>query len=464
MEDLAESTIQHAVRSGAEFADLRIESITGTNVVVMDGKTKSLTALRESGCGIRAFIGGAWGFAVTNSLTKKSLRDAASSAVVMAKVAQAKAKTKFQITELKAVKAREDYPCKVKPSDVPMEEKVGFAISLDKSMSKKDPRITSTNVKYDDAEIDRIVANSFGSLVRSKEVWTIGACSAFARSEGIMQRGHASWGSVGGYELMRMDEAVQLGDEAAAQALRLLESKPVPAGNFTVVLDNKMTGMLAHEAFGHACEADAIISSSSVLEGRVGKKVADERISLIDDPTVENTFGFFSYDWEGVKAKKHVLIEDGVLKGFMHNIETSSRMGVEPNGASRAQAYSGTPIIRMSNTYIGKGDRKKDEIISDLKEGLLILGAQYGYVEPAKGQFMFKCDEAHKIKNGEIGERYRDASISSLILEVLNNVVAVGNDFLLGDPGYCGKGGQHARTTDGGPHLCLSNMVVGGLA
>jgi len=464
LEDLAESAIAHAIKVGAEFADLRMESTIGTNIVVMDGRTKSLTALRESGCGVRAFIGGAWGFAVTNSLTRQALKQAATSAVGMAKVAQAKAKTKFQIREIKAVRATERYPCKTRPSDVPMEDKVSFVMSLDKAMSRKDPRITSTNAKYDDAEIERVVANSFGSLVLSKEVWALGACSAFARTEGVMQRGHAAFGSVGGYELMGTNQAAMLGDQAAAQALRLLESKPVPAGNFTVVLDSKMSGMLAHEAFGHACEADAIISSSSVLDGRVGQKVADKRISLIDDPTIVNTFGYFSIDWEGVRAKKHVLIENGVLKGYMHNIETSSRMGVEPNGAARAQAYSGTPIIRMSNTYIGKGDRKKDELISDLREGLLIQGAQYGYVEPAKGQFMFKCDEAHHIRKGEIGQRYRDASISGLILEVLNNVEAVGNDFMLGDPGYCGKGGQSARTTDGGPHLCIANMVVGGLA
>ena len=464
MEDLAESAIAHAVRLGAEFADLRMESTIGTNIVVMDGRTKSLTALMESGCGIRAFMGGAWGFAVTNSLAKGALKEAATSAVGMARAAQAKAKTKFGIRDVDAVRATERYPCKERPSDVPMEEKVKFALTLDKDMSRKDSRIGSTNAKYDDAEIERVVANSFGTLVRSEEVWAIAACSAFARSEGIMQRGHAAFGSVGGYELMRTSDAGKLGDDAASQALRLLESKPVPAGNFTVVLDGKMTGMLAHEAFGHACEADGIMASSSVLEGKLGQKVADERISLIDDPTIENTFGYFSIDWEGVKAKKHVLIEHGILKGYLHNIETSSRMNVEPNGSSRAQTFSGTPIIRMSNTYIGKGSTKKEELISSLKSGLLIQGAQYGYVEPAKGQFMFKCDEAHEIRKGEIGQRYRDASISGLILEVLNNVVAVGDDFLLGDPGYCGKGGQSARTTDGGPHLCVANMVVGGLA
>jgi TldD protein len=201
-----------------------------------------------------------------------------------------------------------------------------------------------------------------------------------------------------------------------------------------------------------------------VLEGKIGRKVANEGVTLIDDPTIKNTFGYFSIDWEGVKAKKHVLIENGVLKGWMHNLESSSRLDVEPNGSARAQAYSNTPIIRMSNTYIEGGDWKKDELFEGIKHGMLIQGSQYGYVEPAKGQFMFKGDEAYEIKNGEIGQRHRDASISGMIMDVLQNVEGIGNDFMLGDPGYCGKSGQSARTTDGGPHMRVANMVVGGLA
>jgi TldD protein len=118
----------------------------------------------------------------------------------------------------------------------------------------------------------------------------------------------------------------------------------------------------------------------------------------------------------------------------------------------------------MSNTYIGPGELKKDELMEGVKHGLLIQGSQYGYVEPAKGQFMFKCDEAYEIKNGELGQRYRDASLSGVILEVLHSIKGVADDFILTDPGYCGKGGQVARTTDGGPHICVSDMVIGGLS
>ncbi len=464
MEDLAEAAIRHALKLGAEFADLRIESANGTNIVVMDGKTKTLLAQQESGCGLRAFIGGAWGFSATNTLTASSLRLAASSAVKMAKVARSKAKIQFSISRMRAVRATEEYRCKEKPSDVSVDEKLSYALSLDKSMSSTDARIASTSSRYDDLEAERVVANSFGTLVRTKERWVLAACSAWSKSEGITQRGHASTGSVGGYELMRGDEAADLGTRAAAQALRLLDAKPVPAGKFTVIIDNDMTGVLAHEAFGHACEADGVLAGSSVVEGRIGQKVAGDEISLIDDPTIGDTFGHFSFDWEGVKANKHVLIEKGILKAYLHNIETSSRMNLPPGGSARSQGHNNVPIIRMSNTYVAPGDMKKDELFEELKRGLLMQGIQYGYVESAKGQFMFKCDEAYEITNGETGQIYRDASISGVILEVLNNVEGLANDFLFGDPGFCGKGGQSARVADGGPHMRVANMVVGGLA
>lgn len=225
-----------------------------------------------------------------------------------------------------------------------------------------------------------------------------------------------------------------------------------------------MTGMLAHEALGHACEADIVLAGASVLEGMQGKRVATEAVTLVDDPTIANTFGYFAYDWEGVKSTRHTLIDKGVLSGLMHSLETSSRMGVPADGAGRAESYSTPPIVRMSNTFIAAGDVKKNELIEEVRDGMLIVGAQYGYVDPAKGQFMFKCDEAYRIVRGEIGQRYRDAILSGLVLEALHGVTDVADDFVLTDPGYCGKSGQDARTTDGGPHIRVENMLVGGLA
>lgn len=464
MEDLASKTIDHAMRQGAEFADLRLESYRCTNIVVMDGRTKTVSAALPSGCGVRAFMAGAWGFAVTNDISQPSLSAAAESAVKMAKVAKERAKVKFEISAVKAERAVERYKCGIRPSDVRTEDKVSLASSLDKSMRSADPRIASTNARYDDFEGERIVANSFGTLVRTYETWTLAACSAWAKSDGIVQRGHSAVGSVGGYELMQTEDVATMGSSASAQALRLLDSKPAPAGKSVCILDNKMTGLLAHEAIGHACEADAILAGASVLEGRLGQKVAAAEVTLVDDPTIESTFGYFSYDWEGVRARRRVLISEGILTEYLHNLESSSRMGKEPNGASRAHTYGNAPIIRMSNTFIGAGDWGKDELIEDTKEGILFQGSQYGYVEPSKGQFMFKCDEAYEIKGGQLGQRYRDASLSGVILDVLNSVTGVADDFVLTDPGYCGKNYQDARTADGGPHIRVADVVVGGLA
>ena len=450
---------------GAEFADLRMESISGVNILIMDGKTKTVTSKIEKGCGIRSFIKGGWGFAVCNGLDRDDVLKAAETSVRLAMVSHAKAKMRFEISSAPSVRARSEYQCAIPPSEVSTDDKLKFTLGLDRSMASHDERIVSRSARYDDFEGERVVANSFGALVRTLETWTLTACSAWSKGDGdTIQRGHEAVGNVGGFEVVNTEAAASCGETAAAMAVRLLDSKPVPAGKYTCVLDNKMTGLLAHEAFGHACEADAILSGSSVLEGMQGRTVANENVSLVDDPTISDTFGYFPYDWEGIASTKHVLIDKGVLSEFMHNLETSSRMLLPPNGAARADSYSSPPIIRMSNTYIEPGDMKRDELIGDIGGGLLIKGAQYGYVEPAKGQFMFKCNEAFAIENGDIGQRYRDAILTGLILDVLNDVTGIADDFELVDPGYCGKSGQDARTTDGGPHIRVDNVVVGGLA
>ncbi|UCE81229.1 MAG: TldD/PmbA family protein [Methanobacteriota archaeon] len=463
MEDIAEAAIERSQSLGAEFTDLRIESVTGVNIVVMDGKTRTVTSRVEKGCGIRSFVGGGWGFAVCNGLKTSDILRTAEISVKLAKVSREKATLGFEIASAPSVQSKSEYPCKIAPSTISTEDKLSFVLNLDKSMEVHDARIVSRSSRYNDFEGERIVASSFGSQVRTKETWTLAACSAWGKSGDVVQRGHEAVGNIGGFELASSEAAVKCGETAAAMAVRLLDSKPVPAGKFTCVLDNKMTGLMAHEAFGHACEADAILSGSSVLEGLEGERVANEGVTLIDDPTVPDTFGYFPFDWEGVKSVKHVLIDKGVLSEFLHNIETSSRMNVPPNGAARSDSYSSPPIIRMSNTYIEPGDVKKDELIADLREGFLIKGAQYGYVEPAKGQFMFKCDEAYEIKNGDVGQRYRDAILTGVILDILKDVTGIADDFELVDPGYCGKSGQDARTTDGGPHIRVDNVVVGGL-
>jgi TldD protein len=157
-----------------------------------------------------------------------------------------------------------------------------------------------------------------------------------------------------------------------------------------------------------------------------------------------------------------VLIDKGVLKGYLHSIETASRMGEKTNGAARAQDFASTPIVRMSNTYIVPGDCKPEEVFEGMKHGIYAVGSEYGYVIPANGQFTFKCEYAHIIENGEPKELIRDVALSGLILEALNNVEAIGQDLAF-EPGVCGKSGQSVPVSTGGPHVRVSNVVVGGM-
>lgn len=463
MKEILSEAIDRALKLGAEFVDIRVENNTGTNVTVLDGKTKQIVSPRDIGAGIRSFIRGGWGFSCTNKLSKKALKEAVESSVKMAKTAEKKAKVRFAIEEGRAIEARASVKAKLKLEDVPIEEKVKLALNIDKSARTYDKRISSTSVLFHDFVGELTIANSFGTYLEIPQSWMITACRAYAQENGIRQWGLEARAGVGGFEIVEKQKAFEVGEVAATKAVRLLTSKSAPAGKFPCIFDQRLSGIFIHEAFGHACEADAVLAGASVLEGKMGERVGSQLVTVVDDPSMEGTFGYFPFDWEGTPARKRTLVEKGILKEFIHNLETSSRMKLPANGGARAETYQDTPIVRMSNTYIAPGDWKFEEILKDMGKGLYAKGAQYGYVDPAKGQFMFKCEEVYEIVNGEIGTLYRDVSLSGLTLEVLANTDAIGNDFVIGDPGYCGKGGQSARTTDGGPHIRVKEVVVGGL-
>ncbi len=244
--------------------------------------------------------------------------------------------------------------------------------------------------------------------------------------------------------------------------MALLSAKRAPAGKFDVIIDPIICGLLVHEAFGHNCEADAVWAGESILDGKVGQQVAYEDVTIIDDPTLPKLNGSFAYDHEGVPAQEHRLVENGILQGFLHSLETAARFEAQPQGSARAQSHDFPPIVRMSNTFIAPGKCSFDEMLADTKRGLYLTGGNWGYVFTARGQFTCNVEEAYAIENGQLGQHYRNVSISGLTLEALQNVTAVGNDLKFELGGMCGKGGQSMPVDAGGPHVCIRDVVVGG--
>ncbi len=445
---------------GADFIDIREQEILTTSIEIVNGTVRTLSTGKKRGYGIRSFYRGAWGFSVTHSKSKDLLTRAVEDSVRLAKLSASLKEEKFEL-EGKGYKGKASVPQIEPPSKVPIEEKLKKALELEKS-ARIDERVKNVTVRYNDVTLYEGVLNSFGTKVEQEISRVNSYVFVFASEAGITERAFESIGGTAGFEILRSDKAAIIGEKAARRAVELLSAKSAPAGQYKAVLDQKLAGIFIHEAFGHATEADSVLAKMSVLEGRIGTQVGSKLVNVVDDPTLPNLYGSYPFDDEGTPSKKKYLVKEGILVGFMHSLETSSRMGQECTGNGRSMSYSNPPIVRMSNTFIAKGDWKFEELLEEIDEGIYAKGGIYGYTEPSKGQFMFKAEEGWLIRKGELVERLREVAIAGMTLEVLHNIDAVADDLEM-RIGHCGKGGQWVPTTAGSPHIRVKRMIFGGL-
>ncbi len=251
------------------------------------------------------------------------------------------------------------------------------------------------------------------------------------------------------------EEAAQ---KALGRAQTLSKAVPCKKEKMTVVLDPHMTGVLSHEAVGHACEADGVVEGESLLKGKVGERIGNELVTIIDDPTATD-FGAYAYDDEGIKGMPQMLVNKGILEGYINDLKTAKETGQKPNGHARAMDYSCLAQVRMSNTYFQKGKDSHEDIF-DIKKGVYLKGMKGGSVDIYSGGFMFRAAECFEIVNGEITRPLKEATITGNILETLNKIELVGKDFGT-SPGICGKGAQEVPVSDGGPHIRIKDVSVG---
>ena len=297
--------------------------------------------------------------------------------------------------------------------------------------------------------------NSDGSEIVEEQFYVYFSCLCIGQSNGVIQRGHERASSRKGFKDINFSKICE---NSADKTERLLDSALPPKGRFVVIMDNEMTGVFSHEAIGHACEGDSIIERESILRDKLGKKIGNELVSIVDNPTADG-FGNYAYDDEGVKAKPAMLIKQGVLKGFMTSRETAHELKLEANGHARAMDFANYPIIRMSNTHFLPGKVKKDELF-DVQHAIYVKGMKGGSVDIFTGGYMFKAEEAWEIKNSSKEKSFRDVTLIGNILETLNGVDLVASDFST-NPGFCGKMGQEAPVSDGGPHIRVKTIVLG---
>lgn len=458
MEDL-QFLVDHGLSRGADFVEVRYQKRSRTMASVKKGELDSATSGVLEGYGIRALKNGSWGFAVTSLLDRATLLQKVEEAVRLA-VSSAPAKTtKSELAAAKTTKIKAVTEVKDDPKNHSLEEKIKLALELDKFIREYSNEIASTWVRYDENVVEKHYVNSEGSDCYLFDVKPDLFMMVIAKRGAVMTEVYEGVCRTGGWEIFKTKDPQAMAKTACERAVRLLSAKVAPSGMQVAVLDSELVGLLSHEAIGHTVEADLVISGTAAT-GKIGKKVASEMVTLVDDGTIPWCAGWVPFDDEGVEGKKTVVIERGVLKSYLHSRETAAKFGVKPTGNSRAWNYRDLPLIRMRATYIEAGDWSREEIIQDTKDGLLLFGSGSGQAD-SNAEFMFGVQEAYKIHNGEIGEPFRGVTISGSAYDVLKSIDAVGKDFSLElGRGHCGKM-QPAKVDAGGPTV-RCKMLFGG--
>jgi TldD protein len=445
---------------GAQYAEARGQKLYKTILNLKEERVEAARQGIENGVAIRVLVDGAWGFASVGSLDAAILDDAVLNACRMAKLASTRLKTPIKLAPTKVITDRVATKPKKNPTDIAMEDKIKTALAINQTSLGFDRKIKSCSVDYLDLTGTSFFVNSEGTNIEQDKLYVWSRITASAHSEGVFTFSREEIGSTAGYELFDSETPQGLGEKVAKRAIEQLCAKTPKGGKFPVVLGPNVVGVFVHEAFGHLAEADLALSGG-VVASNIGQKIGSNLVTFYDDGTIKGGFGTYKYDDEGVPSQKTLLIKDGVVKGLMHNRDTAQKFNASPTGNARAEDFRVEPIIRMRCTYMAPRDQTMEELIKGVKHGYYFKSFRGGQAN-LDGTFQVGIQEGYEIKNGEVGELIRNASMSGNTLKTLHQVDGVGKDFAL-DSGRCGKG-QTAFIGDGGPHIRVKEIVVGGSA
>lgn len=456
IQDVLGRTVQKMQDLGAEFADAKSQTVRTTGVSSINGDLRQLVRKKVGGVCVRAWIGGRWGYGNVSSFDQDAIMKAAEEAVRNAggdKRSGLELKPTSLVKHLKA-------DVKVHPDTVDLSEKIEAARTLDKCQ-RIDDRIVNSIGSYSEEIKDNHIINSAGSDISWQEVRTLARAMSIASDGTSMERYYDGPDSTRGFEIIRDTDLETLGRNTAEQAIASLSAVRCPSGNLTVVSDPMITGLLAHEAMGHASEGDEITKRRSFLTDAVGTTVASDLVSMYDNGTVPGAHGSIPFDDEGTPSSCTQIIDHGVYKGYMHTLETASQLGAEPTGNGRAENFGKRHWVRMTNTYFGPGDWNKDELIANTKYGILTDKMVSGMEDPVGGCFEAKALRGFLIENGEIKGPVKSFTLTGRSVDILKTVDALGDEVVL-DGGMCGKGIEDwVRVSSGGPYM-RARMIVGG--
>ncbi|MDS0528103.1 TldD/PmbA family protein [Clostridium sp. SHJSY1] len=455
--EIASIILSKCLVTGGDFAEIFEEDSISNSIGIIDNKVENALGGRTYGVGIRIFKGLKSVYAYTNDSSTNGLLDTAHKAAL----ALGELKEEKTIILNNTLNFNNIHTIKKYPNAIGYDKKIDVMKSAYRSAKEFSSDISQVSVSYLDKDQKILVANTEGIYAEDRRIRTRLAISAIASKGNENQTGFEGPGAHKGFELFEQIDPEYYGREAARTAYTMLNAKNCPAGKMMVAIDNGFGGVIFHEACGHSLEATSVAKGNSVFSNKLGEQIASTKVTAIDDGTIPNEWGSINIDDEGNPSKKNVLIENGILKSYMVDRLNGRRMGMNPTGNSRRQSYKFAPTSRMTNTYIANGDDTPEEIIKSISDGLYAKKLGGGSVNPVTGEFNFAVSEGYIVKNGEIQEPVRGASLIGKGSEVLMNIDMVGNN-LLQAQGMCGSVSGSIPVNVGQPIIRVKEMTVGG--
>jgi TldD protein len=455
-----QSYLDEALSAGGDYADLYFEYLATSSLSIDESIVKSAVQGVSLGVGVRVIAGERTGYAYSDDLSPEKIRRAARVAACIAKGPAKVDKTGFE-----EANKRDLYPILQAPNETSLTERVELVKRADRAARAYDSRVFQVQASYADSLRQVLVANSDGVLSFDRQPMARMGVGVLARQgDGTPQRGYSGGGGRVALDFFLNEKTPEyFAHEAARQAIVQLDAVPAPAGEMTVVLGPGWPGILLHEAVGHGLEADFNRKKVSAFSDRIGQQVASPLCTVIDDGTIRNRRGSLNVDDEGAPTQKNVLIEKGVLRGYLFDKLSSRLLHAGPTGNGRRESYQHIPMPRMTNTFMLAGESDPDEIVRSTPRGLYCANFGGGQVDITSGNFVFSASESYLIEDGRITRPVRGATLIGNGPEALKYVSMVGNDLKLDEGvGICGKEGQSVPVGVGIPTIKVDRMTVGG--
>ncbi len=443
----------------ADYLEIRVEESHSTRLVFRGPALDDLSQSIDYGGNIRALVNGGWGFVSFNKL--EDLEAKVQQAITQAQIIGETRKERSTLAPAPVVRDEVRLELKKDPCHYALEEKKAIFEDYNKAILAYGGPITTSSVVYIDKFSTIHFANSEGTYILQEKLDLSGSISAVATREGLTQTGRTSFGSSDDFGVaLGLESKVE---DACQEAVDLLNAPVVKGGEYTVIVDPKLAGIFAHEAFGHLSEGDNVYENKQLQKVMtLGTRFGGDHLTIYDSGLDKGARGYLKYDDEGVATERTDLIRDGILVGRLHSRETAGKMGEEVTGSARALNYRFPPICRMRNTCIAPGEATFEDMIKDIKLGLYVLDSYGGQTNGE--MFTFSAGKAYMIRDGGLAELVRDVNLTGNVFTTLKNIDMIGKDFTAFEAaGGCGKGQQGPLpTSEWAPHLRIQKVVIGG--